>query len=57
MAGELKKLRTAPDGMRASVLCKLAGLSKDDARRSTLPSGTDVAGLVQHHQIDGRTGR
>ena len=68
MADELEALRTALDGMRASVLRKLAGLSEHDARRSTVPSGTDVAGLVQHLtyvesmwfeeiEIDGRTGR
>lgn len=34
--------------MRASVLRKLGGLSADDARRSTVPSGTNLAGLVQH---------
>lgn len=34
--------------MRASVLKKLAGLSDADARRSTVPSGTNVAGLLQH---------
>jgi hypothetical protein len=48
MAGELEELRRALDGMRASVLRKLSGLSEDDARRSTVPSGTNVAGLVQH---------
>jgi hypothetical protein len=30
------------------VLKKLAGLSEDDARRSTVGSGTSLAGLVQH---------
>ena len=27
---------------------KLAGLSDEDARRTTVPSGTSVAGIVQH---------
>jgi hypothetical protein len=36
------------DGLRAGVLKKLAGLSEDDARRSTVASGTNIAGLVQH---------
>lgn len=36
------------DGLRAGVLKKLAGLSEADARRSTVDSGTNVAGLVQH---------
>jgi Protein of unknown function (DUF664) len=48
MASELEELRRALDGMRASVLRKLAGLSDADARRSTVPSGTNLAGLVQH---------
>ena len=45
---ELQTLRDTLDGMRAGVLKKLAGLSEEDARRSTVPSGTNVAGLVQH---------
>jgi hypothetical protein len=48
MASELDELRKALDGMRASILCKLAGLSDADARRSAVPSGTNLAGLVQH---------
>jgi hypothetical protein len=45
---ELQTLRDTLDSMRAGVLKKLAGLSEEDARRSTVPSGTNVAGLVQH---------
>ena len=45
---ELEALLAVLDGLRAGVLKKLAGLSEDDARRSTVPSGTNVAGLVQH---------
>jgi hypothetical protein len=30
------------------VLDKLSGLDEDDARRSTVPTGTNLAGLVQH---------
>jgi hypothetical protein len=48
MADELDDLRAALDGMRARVLKKLAGLSDEDARRSTVPSGTNLAGLLQH---------
>lgn len=48
MNGELEELQSAPDGMRAGVLKKLAGLSDADARRSTLPSGTNLAGLLRH---------
>lgn len=48
MTSELEQLRAALDGLRAGVLKKLAGLSEADARRSTVDSGTNVAGLVQH---------
>jgi hypothetical protein len=48
MTPELRQLREALDGLRASALKKLAGLSDDDARRSTVPSGTNLAGLLQH---------
>jgi Protein of unknown function (DUF664) len=48
MTPELQQLREALDGLRAGVLKKLAGLSDEDARRSTVDSGTNLAGLVQH---------
>jgi len=48
MTDELEELRAALDGIRAGVLKKLAGLSEEDARRSTVPSGTNLAGLLQH---------
>jgi uncharacterized damage-inducible protein DinB len=48
MTPELEQLRAALDGLRAGVLKKLAGLSEEDARRSTVESGTNLAGLVQH---------
>jgi hypothetical protein len=48
MGDELDELRGALDAMRSSFLRKLAGLSEVDARRSTVPSGTNLAGLVQH---------
>jgi uncharacterized damage-inducible protein DinB len=48
MTPEVEQLRTVLDGLRASVLKKLAGLGEEDARRSTVDSGTNVAGLVQH---------
>lgn len=48
MTPEVEQLRATLDGLRAGVLKKLAGLSEDDARRSTVDSGTNVAGLVQH---------
>jgi len=48
MTPELLELRATLDGLRAGVLKKLAGLSEEEARRSTVDSGTNVAGLVQH---------
>ena len=48
MASELEQLQAALDGARAGVLKKLSGLSDSDARRSTVPSGTNLAGLLQH---------
>jgi hypothetical protein len=45
---ELQELLATLEGQRAGVLKKLAGLSEDDARRTTVPSGTNLAGLVQH---------
>jgi hypothetical protein len=45
---ELEALLAVLDVLRGSVLKKLDGLSEDDARRSTVPSGTNLAGLVQH---------
>ncbi len=45
---ELATLRATLDGLRSGVLKKLAGLSEADARRSTVDSGTNIAGLVQH---------
>lgn len=48
MTPELQQLGATLDGLRAGVLKKLAGLSEADARRSTVDSGTNLAGLVQH---------
>lgn len=48
MTPEAEQLRVVLDGSRASVLRKLAALSDEDARRSTVDSGTNLAGLVQH---------
>jgi len=45
---EIEQLRADLDGLRASVLQKLAGLSDTDARRSTVDSGTNLAGILQH---------
>src|SRR5262245_2039099 len=45
---ELEALMATLHSFRAGVLEKLSGLSAEDARRSTVPSGTNVAGLIQH---------
>ena len=48
MTREVDELRAALDALRAGFLKKLAGLSEADARRSTVDSGTNLAGLLQH---------
>jgi len=48
MDAELEALVTALDALRGGVLDKLAGLTEEQARQSTVPSGTNLAGLVQH---------
>jgi Protein of unknown function (DUF664) len=48
MTPEVEQLRATLEGLRTSVRAKLAGLSEEDARRSTVDSGTNLAGLVQH---------
>jgi hypothetical protein len=45
---ELRQLRASLDAQRAAFVKKLAGLGDDDARRSTVVSGTNLAGLLQH---------
>lgn len=48
MASEVEQLIATLDGLRSGVLKKLAGLTDADARRSTVDSGTNLAGLLQH---------
>ena len=48
MTPELETLLATLETQREGVLKKLAGVSEDDARRSTVPSGTNLAGLLQH---------
>jgi len=48
MPSELDDLVAALESQRAGVLKKLAGIDDRDARRSTVPSGTNLAGLLQH---------
>jgi hypothetical protein len=45
---ELEQLLAALESLRAGMLRKLAGLRDEDARRSTVDSGTNLAGLLQH---------
>ena len=45
---EVRQLLDALEGERKGVLKKLVGLSDADARRSTVESGTNLAGLLQH---------
>jgi uncharacterized damage-inducible protein DinB len=45
---EVLQLRDALDAQRSGFLEKVAGLSDEDARRSTVRSGTNLAGLLQH---------
>ncbi|GAB3065453.1 DinB family protein [Intrasporangium mesophilum] len=45
---ELEALMATLRCFRTGVLDKLSGLSAEDARRSTVPSGTNLAGLIQH---------
>jgi len=48
MSAELEALLATLHRHRTSVLDKLAGLSEEEARRSTVPTGTNLAGLLQH---------
>jgi Protein of unknown function (DUF664) len=48
MTPEVEQLGAALDGLRAGFMRKLAGLSDADARLSTVDSGTNLAGLLQH---------
>ena len=48
MTPEVEQLLAALEAQRTGVVKKLAGLSDADARRSTVDSGTNLAGLVQH---------
>ena len=40
--------------LRQSVVRKVEGLSEDDARRSVVPSGTSLAGLLRHLTVGER---
>jgi hypothetical protein len=48
LGAELDASMATLNALRAAVLDKVASVSEVDARRSTVPSGTSLAGLVQH---------
>ena len=48
MTPEIAHLLRSLDEARKGALKKLDSLSEEDARRSTVDSGTNVAGLIQH---------
>jgi hypothetical protein len=48
MNSDVEGLLAALDENRAGFVRKLDGLSEENARRSTVPSGTNLAGLLQH---------
>jgi hypothetical protein len=48
MNAEIEQLIATLNAQRSGFLKKLAGLSEADARRSTVGSGTNLAGLLQH---------
>lgn len=48
MTPEVEHLLRELDEARKGALKKLDGLSEEDARRSTVDSGTNLAGLIQH---------
>src|SRR4051794_14612324 len=45
---ELDALMRTLESLRKGVLEKIASISDADARRTTVPSGTNLAGLLQH---------
>jgi hypothetical protein len=45
---EKESLKVSLDRHRDTVLWKLEGLGDDDLRRSMVPSGTSLLGLVKH---------
>ena len=46
--GEKESLRVALDRHRGAILWKLEGLDDEQLRRSMVPSGTSLLGLVKH---------
>jgi uncharacterized damage-inducible protein DinB len=48
LAGERETLRAFLDYLRESLILKVVDLDEDAARRSTVPSGTSLLGLIKH---------
>ena len=48
LRGERDTLLEFLDYLRESLIVKVEGLDEDSARRSTVPSGTSLLGLVKH---------
>jgi uncharacterized damage-inducible protein DinB len=48
IADEKRTLRDFLDYLRDAITRKATGLTDDDVRRSTVPSGTSLLGLVKH---------
>ncbi|WP_420113047.1 DinB family protein [Pseudactinotalea sp.] len=47
-AGEREQLETFLDYLRDAVVRKARGVSDEDARRSPVPTGTNLGGLIKH---------
>ncbi|WP_419999268.1 DinB family protein [Streptomyces boninensis] len=47
-ASEREQLETFLDYLRDAVVRKVRGVSEEDARRSPVPTGTNLGGLIKH---------
>ena len=47
-ASEREQLETFLDYLRDAVVRKARGVSEEDARRSPVPTGTNLGGLIKH---------
>ncbi|WGP06027.1 DinB family protein [Bacillus subtilis] len=47
-ASEREQLETFLDYLRDAVVRKVSGVSEEDARRSPVPTGTNLGGLIKH---------
>jgi hypothetical protein len=48
LLGEKETLQEFLDYLRESLILKVADLSEEEARRSTVPTGTNLLGLIKH---------